>query len=36
MRTTLILVTHDAELAGRAHRVIRISGGRIVSDERNA
>jgi putative ABC transport system ATP-binding protein len=36
MRTTLILVTHDAELAARAHRVIRISGGRIVSDERNA
>ncbi|MEX2284588.1 MAG: ABC transporter ATP-binding protein [Gemmatimonadota bacterium] len=36
MRTTLILVTHDVELAARAHRVIRISSGRIVSDERNA
>jgi putative ABC transport system ATP-binding protein len=34
MNTTLVLVTHDAELAGRAHRIIRLSGGRIVSDER--
>jgi putative ABC transport system ATP-binding protein len=31
-QTTLILVTHDLELAARAHRVIRLSGGRIVSD----
>jgi len=30
--TTLVLVTHDPELAGRARRVIRLSGGRIVSD----
>jgi putative ABC transport system ATP-binding protein len=29
-RTTLILVTHDLELAARAHRVVRLSGGRIV------
>ncbi|HEY0672694.1 MAG TPA: ABC transporter ATP-binding protein [Longimicrobiales bacterium] len=28
--TTLILVTHDTELAARAHRVVRLSGGRIV------
>jgi putative ABC transport system ATP-binding protein len=31
-RTTLVLVTHDAELARRARRVIRLAGGRIVSD----
>src|SRR3989304_4823876 len=31
-RATLVLVTHDPELARRAHRVIRLSGGRIVSD----
>jgi putative ABC transport system ATP-binding protein len=30
--TTLILVTHDSELASRAHRVIRLHGGRVVSD----
>jgi putative ABC transport system ATP-binding protein len=32
-RTTLVLVTHDPELAGRAGRVIRIAGGRIIGDE---
>jgi len=31
--TTLVLVTHDTELASKAHRIIRLSGGRIVSDE---
>ena len=30
--TTLVLVTHDAELAARAGRVIRLGGGRVVSD----
>lgn len=30
-RTTLVLVTHDPELAARAHRVIRLAGGRVVS-----
>ncbi len=30
--TTLVLVTHDQELAARAHRIIRLSGGRIVPD----
>ncbi len=32
--TTLVLVTHDTELASKAHRIVRLSGGRIVSDER--
>jgi putative ABC transport system ATP-binding protein len=31
--TTLVLVTHDTELASKAHRIVRLSGGRIVSDE---
>jgi putative ABC transport system ATP-binding protein len=31
-RTTLVLVTHDPALAGRAGRVVRLAGGRIVSD----
>jgi putative ABC transport system ATP-binding protein len=30
--TTLILVTHDAELASKTQRIIRIKGGRIVED----
>jgi len=32
--TTLVLVTHDMELAGQANRIVRLAGGRIVSDER--
>jgi len=32
--TTLVLVTHNLELAARTQRIIRIAGGRIVSDER--
>jgi putative ABC transport system ATP-binding protein len=31
-RTTLVLVTHDLALAERSHRVIGLSGGRVVSD----
>jgi putative ABC transport system ATP-binding protein len=31
-RTTLVLVTHDLALAERAHRTVRLTGGRIVSD----
>jgi len=30
--TTLVLVTHDLELAERAHRVVSLASGRIVSD----
>ncbi len=31
--TTLIMVTHDADLAGKTERIIKLRGGRIVSDE---
>lgn len=31
--TTLVLVTHDPELAKRAARIIRLKGGVVVSDE---
>ncbi|MEZ5394334.1 MAG: ABC transporter ATP-binding protein [Bryobacterales bacterium] len=33
---TLVLVTHDADLAARTERVITLQDGRIVSDERLA
>ena len=31
-QTTLVMVTHDLTLAERAHRVVALAGGRIVSD----
>ncbi len=31
--TTLVLVTHDAELAARTQRIIQLKGGRIVADK---
>jgi putative ABC transport system ATP-binding protein len=31
---TVVLVTHDPELAARADRVVRLAGGRIVEDSR--
>lgn len=31
--TTLVLVTHDHDLASRTGRIIRLRGGRIISDE---
>lgn len=34
--TTLVLVTHDMELASKTQRIIRIKGGLLVSDERTA
>ena len=33
-QTTLVLVTHDLELACRTQRIIRIKGGEIASDEK--
>jgi len=34
-RTTIVLATHDLELAARARRVITLRDGRITSDRRN-
>ncbi len=30
--TTLVLVTHDHDLAGRARRIVRLGGGRLITD----
>ena len=32
--TTLVLVTHDLDLAAMTQRIIKIKGGKLVSDER--
>jgi putative ABC transport system ATP-binding protein len=32
-KKTLLIVTHDANLAGRAHRVIQLQDGSIIADE---
>jgi len=32
--TTLVLVTHDLDLAGKTQRIIRIKGGKLVADEK--
>ncbi|KYP13867.1 ABC transporter ATP-binding protein [Flavihumibacter sp. CACIAM 22H1] len=31
--TTLVMVTHDLELAGRTNRIIKLKGGRLIADE---
>ncbi len=33
--TTLVLVTHDLELAGKTERVIKLKGGKLISDITN-
>lgn len=33
--TTLVMVTHDLELAAKTGRIIKLKGGKLVSDERN-
>ena len=35
-RTTLVLVTHDLALAERAHRILTLAGGRVLSDRPGA
>ena len=34
--TTAIIITHNAAIAGMADRVLRLGGGRIIGEERNA
>lgn len=34
--TTLVIVTHDLELAMRTGRIIKLKGGKIISDQANA
>jgi putative ABC transport system ATP-binding protein len=34
--TTLVLVTHDERLAERCGRVLRLAGGKLISDTRTA
>jgi putative ABC transport system ATP-binding protein len=33
-RTTLVLVTHDLELAAQTQRIIRLKGGRMIADDK--
>lgn len=32
--TTLVLVTHDLELAAKTHRIIKIKGGKLIADDK--
>ncbi len=34
--TTTVVITHNSAIAGMAHRVLRLSGGRIVAEEVNS
>ncbi len=34
--TTTVIITHNAAIAGMADRVLRLGGGRVVGEERNA
>jgi putative ABC transport system ATP-binding protein len=34
--TTTVVITHNAAIAGMAHRVLQLADGRIVSDQRNS
>jgi putative ABC transport system ATP-binding protein len=34
--TTAVVITHNAAIAGMADRVLKLRGGRIVSEEKNA
>jgi putative ABC transport system ATP-binding protein len=34
--TTLIIVTHDVELAAKTNRIIKIKGGQIIADEQKS
>jgi putative ABC transport system ATP-binding protein len=36
LRTTTVLITHNAAIAGMADRVLQLADGRIVSDRRNS
>lgn len=35
LRTTTVVITHNAAIAGMADRVLRLGGGRIVGEEKN-
>jgi putative ABC transport system ATP-binding protein len=34
--TTTVVITHNSAIAGMADRILRLSGGRIIGEERNS